>query len=273
MKVSASLVLFNNPVLMIYRAVDCFLKSGANGPLVIIDNSSEPILKELLNSELIIYKHGGGNIGFGAGHNLALSIIGGSSDIHLLMNPDVSFDPGVVQHIHNVMIENTHIGAAMPQVVYPDGSLQQLCKLLPTPLDLIFRRFIPIQAVRDTLNARYELHCLAQDKISFVPTLSGCFLFIRTTLLHQLGGFDTRYFMYMEDIDLVRRIGDLSLTAYVPSVKVMHEYSKGSYHQKKLLKYHIRSAIKYFFKWGWFFDPIRKKRNKETLVSIEGRGK
>jgi len=67
-----------------------------------------------------------------------------------------------------------------------------------------------------------------------------------------LGGFDERYFMYMEDVDLVRRCASLGKVKYLPKMTVVHEFSKGSYHNPKLLRYHVCSAIMYFNKWGWF---------------------
>jgi GT2 family glycosyltransferase len=269
MNISASLVLFHNPLTMVHRAIACFLQSAAQGPLIIIDNSSSPMFPDPFESPKIIYKHLGKNIGFGAGHNIALEILREPSDLHLIMNPDVFFGAETLSHVYDVMTKNPDIGAAMPQVVYPDGALQQLCKLLPSPMDLIVRRFMPMKSFRDALSARYELHGLPQDRMSYVPALSGCFLFVRTALLQQLRGFDTRYFMYMEDVDLVRRIGDVSKTAYIPGAKVTHEFSKGSYHNKLLLKYHMSSAIKYFMKWGWFFDSARRCRNIQILNTVK----
>jgi GT2 family glycosyltransferase len=109
---------------------------------------------------------------------------------------------------------------------------------------------------------------LPQDRPSFVPTLSGCFLIVRTNLFLRIGGFDERFFMYMEDIDLVRRIGDEAETIYLPSVQVIHAYAKGSYRSWRLLGYHLVSAIQYFNKWGWFIDSDRRMKNYNALKNI-----
>ena len=132
-------------------------------------------------------------------------------------------------------------------------------------MDLIGRRFIPHKSYQARHDYSYELHWTNYDKIMEVPSLSGCFMFMRCSVLKQTGGFDERYFMYAEDLDLCRRIGEISRTMFYPEVSVVHEYEKGSYKNKKLLKYHIKSVIKYFNKWGWFFDSKRKKRNIECL--------
>ncbi len=106
------------------------------------------------------------------------------------------------------------------------------------------------------------------DKIMQVPSLSGCFMMLRTDILKKTGGFDERFFMYCEDLDLCRRIGSLSKTVFYPGVTVIHNYEKGSYKNVNLLKYHIISAVKYFQKWGWLFDHQRKKINKDTLKKL-----
>jgi GT2 family glycosyltransferase len=75
--------------------------------------------------------------------------------------------------------------------------------------------------------------------------------------------------MYLEDVDLVRRIGDVARVVYDPRVCVTHAYAKGSYRNKKLLAYHLSSAVRYFTKWGWCFDPIRRKRNALQISSLQ----
>ena len=92
---------------------------------------------------------------------------------------------------------------------------------------------------------------------------------LQSRLFRDIGGFDERYFMYLEDVDLVRRIGSLARVVYDPRVSVVHEYAKGSYRNKKLLWYHIKSAVLYFTKWGWLFDMQRKKRNAVTLLHLQ----
>ena len=267
MKLSASLVLFHNDPAQFGLAMLSFLE-GCDGVLYVVDNSATPLQHELFSHPRVRYMHAGENLGFGKAHNRALALVADTSYAHLLLNPDVAFDSDVLPTLVRYLENAQEVGALMPRVEYPDGSLQRLCKLLPSPMDLIFRRFIPSQALKQRINQRYELHALPQDRPSCVPTLSGCFLLIRTKLLQQLGGFDERYFMYMEDVDLVRRVGGIAQTIYLPSVKVVHAYAKGSYRNKKLLRYHLKSAVSYFFKWGWLFDSARRQRNKAILNTL-----
>jgi len=267
MKISASLVLFHNDPTQYGLAMRCFLES-CDGVVYVVDNSMVPLQHELFAHPRVRYVHAGENLGFGRAHNRAIAMAAGTSDAHLLLNPDVSFEPHVLPELGQFLNGSQGVGAVMPRITYPDGSLQRLCKLLPTPVDLILRRFIPSEWIKAKINQRYEMHGLAQDRPTRVPTLSGCFLLIRSELLHRLGGFDERFFMYMEDVDLVRRIGDMAENVYLPSAQVVHAYAKGSYRNSKLLGYHVRSAVMYFNKWGWFFDKVRTKRNRIASEQI-----
>jgi hypothetical protein len=89
------------------------------------------------------------------------------------------------------------------------------------------------------------------NKIMEVPILSGCFMFLRTDIFTSIGGFDERFFMYLEDFDLTRRMGEKSKTIFFPEVEIVHAHAKESYKNKKMMWIHIKSTIKYFNKWGW----------------------
>ncbi len=267
--ISASLVLYNNSENIYARSISSFLDGTLDGILVVIDNSQIALSCGLFKHPRVIYEHCGVNVGFGAGHNRAMRHV--NSKYHLILNPDVEFDSHMLAHLSTVMDDNDDIGAVMPKIVYPDGSQQYLCKLLPTPFDLIFRRFIPKFLQSQDTQSRYELWDLPLDQLSDVPTLSGCFLLARTNLLTQVGGFDERFFMYLEDVDLVRRVGAMSRTVFVPQVEVVHHYAKGSYKSKRLLSYHVASAVRYFNKWGWLFDSERKERNIKALELLKKR--
>ncbi len=94
-------------------------------------------------------------------------------------------------------------------------------------------------------------------------------MFLRVGAIKKAGFFDDRFFMYLEDTDLCRRINKVYRTVFYPYVTIYHNYGKGSYTNKKLLHYHIKSAVRYFNKWGWFNDSERKKINQEILEKFE----
>lgn len=268
MKITASLVLYNNSSEQFSEAISSFL-NGCDGRMYVIDNSPQPLQSEYFSHPRVTYKFIGKNIGFGAAHNIAMVHAIPASDFHLLLNPDVSFDSDVIEVLVQTLIARPAGGLVMPRIEYPDGSLQMLCKLLPAPHHLFVRRFLGFVGIERYFNRHYELHDLPQNRISCVPSLSGCCLLLRTRLLRDIGLFDERYFMYMEDVDLVRRFGDVSETLYQPAVSVVHSYEKGSYKNSLLMRYHLMSALLYFFKWGWFYDEKRRNRNDDILRSIK----
>ncbi|WP_449437244.1 glycosyltransferase family 2 protein [Pedobacter steynii] len=94
-------------------------------------------------------------------------------------------------------------------------------------------------------------------------------MFIRTDVLLNSGIFDERYFMYLEDYDLGRRIHKFAKTVFYPGVTVIHGHAKESYKNGDLFKIHMQSAIRYFNKWGWFFDSDRNKFNQKVLNKLK----
>jgi len=158
----------------------------------------------------------------------------------------------------------------LPKVLYPDGQIQYLCKLLPTPADLIFRRFLPKTRWAVKQNEKYELRQSGYDKIINPPCLSGCFMFLRVETLreHNLL-FDEGYFMYCEDFDFMRRLHRYGKTIYYPEVSIVHDHAQESYKNKKMLRLHIRSAVRYFNKFGWLFDRERRQMNRQILSELQ----
>lgn len=266
MEITASIVLYENDIEELRKAITSCLASPLIQKLFLIDNSRTDRLKQLAQDPRTFYIHNSRNIGFGAAHNVAIRQI--TSDYHLIINPDICFSADVTKSLAAFMETNHDVGTVMPKILYNGGEIQRLCKLLPSPLNLFGRRFAGKSKWGQALDASYELYDFGYDYVLDVPNLSGCFIFARTSLLKQLDGFDTRYFMYLEDVDLIRRIGQHARTVFYPYVHVYHGYRKESYANGKLMRIHILSAIKYFNKWGWFFDADRKKINKITLDTI-----
>ncbi len=271
MKISSSIVLYKNDSSEVQKTIQSFFSSSISElQLYLVDNSPDNSLEMLKQIDVrIIYIPSHDNPGFGSAHNKAIrkSIEFGAM-YHLILNPDVEFRSEVLEELFEFMESNKDVGNVMPKIFYKNGELQRLCKLLPTPLNLFGRRFASNTKWAQKQNDRYELKDFDYNDIVEIPNLSGCFMFARTEILKKVGGFDERYFMYMEDIDLNRRIGEISKTVFYPHVSIIHGFEKESYINKKLLKYHIQSAIKYFNKWGWFYDKSRTRINDICKVSI-----
>ena len=266
-QINASIVFYHNHKKQLLKAINSFLNTDLKVKLYLIDNSSNDELKEFASmDERIEYIFNNANLGYGTAHNIAMrKSIEDDALYHVVLNPDIYFEAGVLENLFSYMEQNSEIGNILPQVLYPDGEVQHLCKLLPTPTDLILRRFIPSKSWKEKRNDLYELRFSGYNKIMNVPNLSGCFMFLRVSALKEVGLFDESIFMYLEDVDLNRRLHVKYKTMFYPEVSIVHEYAKESYKSKKLLMFHIQSAIYYFNKWGWFFDAQRDKINTECL--------
>ena len=262
--ISCSIVLYHNTSEELRPTVESFLNCGRNVKLYLIDNSADDSLRYQFVSPQIQYIFNDQNIGYGAGHNIAIKLAKGKSRYHLILNPDVEFKSDILDELFNFMQVNTDVGQVMPKVLYRNGDTQYLCKRLPAPSDLFIRRFIPkpFKLLLNDYLSNYELRNKNYDTMMEVPNLSGCFMFIRTSVFDSIGSFDERYFMYLEDTDLCRRINKYYRTVYYPSVHIIHGYQKGSYNNLKLMLHHLQSGIRYFNKWGWFGDRNRMYVNR-----------
>ena len=270
-EITASVVLYKTPESQLTRLLDCIARSSVQVNTYLIDNSPAPIDLPCFRVPDIIYIRAKANKGYGAGHNIALRAILDSSEFHFVLNPDIYFEPTELGKMIQFMRQDSAIGQLMPRVIYPDGSLQYLCKLLPTPADLFFRRFsfglLKNFALRR--NERYELRHTNYDQVMDIPNLSGCFMLLRTAALRRVGLFDERFFMYLEDFDLTRRVHAEFRTVFFPGATVLHDHARASYRSAQALWTHTRSAVRYFNKWGWLSDSQRSKFNREALGRIE----
>lgn len=282
--ITASIVTYNNNLL----DLEGVLRSLLNSPvqtLWIVDHSDEFMR---LGEELLEYKrkddvylqHEGrgfrleyikqSNKGYGGGHNIALrKAMEEGSQYHLVVNPDVWFGAEVIPALWRLMDDDETIAQVMPKVLYLNGSVQHLAKLLPTPLDLFGRFFMPGKLISKR-NGRFELRHSGYDKMMNVPFLSGCFMFFRVSALQSEGIFDERFFMYMEDVDITRRLHAKYKTLFFPSVNIYHRFSRLSYHKWHLSLVHMVSVMKYFNKWGWIYDRGRIYYNKRLQKELKG---
>lgn len=261
--INVSIVVYKQSYNEIKSLVSILQKSDVVSQVYLIDNS--PNVMDEISTLKVIYHYNNKNIGYGSGHNIAIrKSIDQNIPYHLVVNPDIDFNFDILSKIESFMNNNPDIGLLMPKILYPSGEIQYLCKLIPTPFDLIYRRFLPKNWTQKRTKI-FELQASGYNKIMDVPYLSGCFMFLRTEAIKKVGLFDERFFMYPEDIDLSRRIHKKYRTVFYPEVQAVHLHAKGSYINLKLLFIHFTNMIKYFNKWGWIFDSERKHINKETL--------
>ena len=233
-------------------------------------NGGEPELKRKAEAgfRLIYIPHE--NNGYGGGHNVALKEAQKLGSVyHLVVNPDVWFGPEVMPALIEYMDAHEEVGQIMPKVLYPNGQIQRLAKMLPTPLDFFGRFCLPEFLIRRR-NKKFELVQSGFSKKMNIPFLSGCFMFFRMSALNEVGLFDEQFFLYAEDIDMTRRMHQKYETLFFPSTTIYHTFTRGSRRSLRLMWIHIISTIKYLNKWGWWNDSERKEINENVKAQIGG---
>jgi GT2 family glycosyltransferase len=210
----------------------------------ILDSVGLPATVELLS--------GHGNIGYGAGHNLALDRH--DLEFHLILNPDVLLAEDALSEGLAFLATHPSAGLLAPAVWDADGQRQYLCKAYPTVLDLVVRGFAPAWLKRwfHLRLERYELRDWIGETVRWDPPLvSGCFMLTRRDPLVRAGGFHRDYFLYFEDYDLSLRLAQHTRLVFVPAVRIAH---RGGYAARKGFR-HIglfaRSAVSFFNRHGW----------------------
>lgn len=210
----------------------------------------------------------GGNLGFGRGNNLAMKEAKG--DYILLANPDLTVFPGELEKWIEWMDQHPDVGISGPRTLNPDGTDQESCYRFYTIMMPLYRRTVLGKlpwAKREV--DRFAMKGMDRTKEQDVDWVQGSAMCIRRSLLEKIGGFDERYFMYLEDSDLCRQAWENGMrVTYTPVAKVVHYHQRQSRLKKpwdiftnKTIRYHVRSAYKYFQKYQGKPNP-RELREK-----------
>lgn len=252
--VSVSIVTFNNAEILESRlsVLLPIFKSNDISNVYIVDNCSTDettlILKKFAKSEpilkLILLDI---NKGFGFGHNQAIKET--DSQYHVVMNLDVTpIQNKIFNNMGSYMEVNRDIDLLSPLVLFPDNSIQRLTRNEPTIFDLVIR-FLGPNWFRNRQRTFMNWDD-GYDHEQIIKNATGCFMFLRTSTLKYVGGFDERYFLYMEDTDLTKSINEKGKAVFSPKYKIMHEWQRSN-HSIGGAKLMVISMIKYFNKWGW----------------------
>ena len=240
--VSVSIVTYNDRERVI-KACNSILENTKRYGLnfYIIDNASSDGTPEALAELPIKVIKNSYNQGFGAAHNKALCERLGK--YHFVVNPDIILNSDVISDMVDFFEANLDVVMACPKIRNVDGSEQKLPKSRPTFKRLFLGR-LSTKIRSEYIWAHRELE--APCDIDFC---TGCFFCIRSDAFKALGGFDERYFMYLEDADLTLRAKKLGRVVINPDISVTHIWERESAKSIKYLFIHIISCIKFLWKW------------------------
>jgi len=172
--------------------------------VIVVDNASKQPAQEAILERFpqTIWVANSKNVGFGKANNQGFDLAKGRYT--LILNPDTVLAEDTIEKCLDHMIAHPEIGGLGIKGLDGSGQfLPESKRALPTPLVALWK-ISGMSALfpRSKVFARYHLGHLSPEENHEVDILVGCFMLVPTELLRKVGGFDPRYFMYGEDIDL-----------------------------------------------------------------------
>ncbi|MCG9027092.1 glycosyltransferase family 2 protein [Laribacter hongkongensis] len=250
--------------------------AALDAEVIVVDNASRDDTAGLIQREypwvrLIASQV---NLGFAAGNNLAALHARGR--FFLLLNPDAMPAPGALARGLALMAQHPQVGLAGGELRGTDGSRQPSARMFPTLRDELFTLSgLAGRYPSSRLFARLDRRWADPEQVAQVDWIPGAFVFIPAALWQQLGGFDERFFMYYEEVDLCRRMQAAGYQVmYWPELKAMHiggesartvQQARVSKAGSQLESWRMRSGLLYYRKhhgllgaqglhwieWGW----------------------
>ena len=203
------------------------------------DGAPEQAEKRYPNVQLL---HTGGNLGYGSAVNRGAAQISDAdcSEFFIVANPDVQWGPHSIDLLLDAAQRWPQAGAFGPLIHDPDGSVYPSARHQPSLIRGGMHAVVGPFWKSNPWTAAYRQD-RQQPSEREVGWLSGACLLMRRSAFDAVGGFDERYFMYMEDVDLGDRIARAGWqNVYVPSAEVLHHkgHSTGRDPARNLAAHH-----------------------------------
>ncbi|MBD3330696.1 glycosyltransferase [Candidatus Peregrinibacteria bacterium] len=260
MKLSITIVNYNQKYFPRF-CLESLKKSSFEGGMEVIfcDNNSKDesldFLKKAAEKKDIVLVEPGRNLGYGAGHNFAAREAKGK--YILILNTDITVERDTLQKMVDYLDGRKDIGILGPKLMYHNGEIQQSCRRNFSITDLFIKRTF-LRKIWP-FKARYEKYVMDDfnhASIQEVDLITGAFMLMPKEVFDEVNGFDERYFLFMEDFDLCRKVKDAGYkVVYYPEAKAIHYHKRltqGSLWKiifNKVSWLHFASAVKYHLKW------------------------
>lgn len=260
MKVSIIIVNYNQKYFA-RMCVEAIEKSTMNFgvEIIVVDNASQDesieTLRRMAKEGRIHLIEAGGNLGYGKGNNLGVASARG--EFIVISNPDVFVQPDTLQKMVDHLEKHADIGLMGPRLKYYNGQIQESCRRHMTFTDLVIKRTFLKHLPRFKKRLEnYLMKDFDHDHVQEVDLITGAYYLIRKSVYEEVGGFDPRYFLFMEDYDLCRKLHEKGYQIiYFPKAEAEHYHKRlsgGNFFwllSRKIFWIHLSSAFKYFLKW------------------------
>jgi len=228
---------------------------------VIVVNNDDLAIPDVLKSRYpdVLWDEPGANLGFGRGVNRGCAYLDKTSYI-LVVNPDVTIGNGLISGLVSYLNRNPNIAMVGPRLLHPDGSLQTSGYRLPTIIQLIgyllnMNNRVP-QSMKRLLGKTPMKHQFGQldphDDEKTVEMITGACMMIRPQALFDAGPFDPGFFLYYEEKDFCKRLGDAGWSVgFTPDVTAYHVIGgSGSPLSSDATRHRAIGALRYFRRHG-----------------------
>ncbi|NPV09529.1 MAG: glycosyltransferase family 2 protein [Anaerolineae bacterium] len=197
---------------------------------LVVDNASQDGTEAAVATDYpqVQLIQAGSNLGFCGGVNLGLSRARGS--LLLILNPDTRLAPGAVEAMRRLPERDASVAVVGPRLVDAEGSIQPSRRRFPT-VGTLFVESTPAQRLPllDRIPRRFRLEDRSDAHVQGVDWVGGACFLLRREALQEVGGLDGTFFMYSEEVDLCRRLGQLGWEAvFEPAAEVVHHEGKSS---------------------------------------------
>lgn len=174
-------------------------------------------------------------MGFGANQNQAFAHATGR--YFCVMNPDIRLSSNPFTALLTC-IDDSSVGVVAPLVMGENGEVEDSARRFPSPLTILCK----------VLGRRRAPDYVIKDVLIHPDWVGGMFMLFPRGIFEQLGGFDERYFLYYEDVDICARLRRLGHEAALcPQARVTHRAQRHSHRSFRYLFWHLRSMIRFFF--------------------------
>jgi N-acetylglucosaminyl-diphospho-decaprenol L-rhamnosyltransferase len=210
-----------------------------------VDGAPEEALERYPNTRLL---RTGANLGYGTAVNRAVAQMKNrpeSSDFVVVANPDVQWGPRSIDIMLEAAARWPRAAALGPLIRDPDGSVYPSARHLPSLIRGGMHAVVGPVWRSNPWTTAYRQERLAPSERE-VGWLSGSCLLLRRAAFEEVGGFDERYFMYMEDVDLGDRLGKAGWqNVYVPAAEILHNkgHATGKDPARNLAAHHKSTYI------------------------------
>ena len=215
--------------------------------VIIADNGStdgapEEAVQRYPGTELL---RTGGNLGYGTAVNRAVATLPAGDEFVVVANPDVVWGPDSIDLLLDAAARWPQAGSLGPLIRDPDGSVYPSARHLPSLIRGGMHAVVGFAWKANPWTKSYRQERLEPSERP-VGWLSGSCLLVRRSAFDAIGGFDERYFMYMEDVDLGDRLARAGwLNVYVPGSEILHDkgHSTGRDPARNLTAHHTSTYI------------------------------